>query len=248
MNHRQEVLTQPEFWASYYMSGLEVLSDREPDYGHLCALLSVDKAQAEAWWEKFTGWYPGIFDQSDGWVDDPATVSFRANGVELLTQFYPGDTVYLLKGIDQQEAVMFGIRGPHWRLPMLRWSEARSIAAQAEVPGDTPAGTGSSLAMLLLVPGVWISAGDDEKVVAQELQEAWRGSRLVDDEIARLLTNMWSDLASQAPKNRWWQTADCGWLTDAEHCFRWAREEPASVRSINCLISRMCGGTRKERR
>ncbi len=51
------------------------------------------------WIDKLTGYYDGVFDENDGYIDTPkAVVISLSSGDELCVEFHPGDTIYYING------------------------------------------------------------------------------------------------------------------------------------------------------
>ena len=45
--------------------------------------------------DDLTGYYDGVFDESDGYIDNPNTIKMiLSTGNELFIEFHPGDTIY----------------------------------------------------------------------------------------------------------------------------------------------------------
>ena len=74
------------------------------------------------WWDRFTGYYEGIFEESDGYVDDPATLEepLRQDKV-LKIEFHPGDILYYIND------VQVGSTGPHWKLQTIPYQELEPL-------------------------------------------------------------------------------------------------------------------------
>jgi hypothetical protein len=90
MPGRNDVLANRRFWTSLYASGFGQITAEAPEPAAYCSALGVSEKQVIEWSRKFTGWHPGIFDESDGYSDDPATVRLNlAGGVRLRVEFHP---------------------------------------------------------------------------------------------------------------------------------------------------------------
>ena len=70
---RSDVLLSPYFWAFIAELGFhcDVSTEAAPDEAMIARILGIDRESLKRWGHKFTGWYPGIFDKSDGYLDDP---------------------------------------------------------------------------------------------------------------------------------------------------------------------------------
>jgi hypothetical protein len=220
---RQDVLGDRRFWASLYAGAFGQVGER-PEPAAFCSLLEVDEQDALEWDHEFTGWYPGIFDESDGYSDDPATVRLDlANNVQLRVEFHPGDEYWFLRGPDAAQAMLANI-GPHWALPGLRWQEAVAI-------GDATPENGW-VAALLLLPVVWLTHGDDVREARLAAESAWVASDLVSPASASALAELWVSAVEGGRDFRWKRVAG-DWLCDAHWSAR------SNGRSEAALLNRL---------
>src|SRR5215470_14363225 len=98
MPARHDVLGDRRFWASVYSGAFGKVGEL-PEPAAFYSLLDLDEQAMLDWYRRFTGWYPGIFDESDGYSEDPATVHLAlANGVQLRVEFHPGEQNWFLRG------------------------------------------------------------------------------------------------------------------------------------------------------
>jgi hypothetical protein len=183
MPARQDVLDDRRFWASLYACAFGQVGE-PPEAADVSSRFGLREPETSDWHSEFTGWYPGIFDKSDGFSDDPATIRIAlGNGSELRVEFHPGDLYWYLRGADGEEAMLANV-GPHWALPGLRWQEAAAIAGAA--PGA------DWTVSLLLLPVVWITAGDDVAAARRVAESAWSSSALLPDTpSAAALADLW---------------------------------------------------------
>lgn len=225
MPQRKDVLADRLFWASLYCGTFGQVGD-SPEPSTICSLLEVDERVALDWYHEFVGWYPGIFDESDGYSGDPATIRLAlANGVKLRVEFHPGDRYWFLGGEDGAEAMLANI-GPHWALPGLRWQE--TVAIDDAAPHD------GWMAVLLLLPVVWLTAGEDVRAARQAAESAWMAGHLVAPSAASALADLWVGAVEGGRDFRWRRTSD-GWRCDA----RWSTrsEERSEAVLLNRLVA-----------
>jgi hypothetical protein len=233
---RNDALYVPSFWAWIAcggfgcQGGLGVGADEPPESSTVCSLFGLDAESVEKWSNSFSGWYPGVFDKSDGCLDDPSTVLVPlANGIELHVQFHPGDWCWSLWSDREPTRLELGNLGGHWCQPGLRWQEAASIA---EV------GRRTQPALLpLLLPLVWLTHGDDIDDVRPTVECAWSASGFVSDSAANTLAELWCNTAAGGRNYRWWNEESLGWVTDAEWSSRYAKRPADDVKRINRAIA-----------
>jgi hypothetical protein len=223
---RPDVLGDRRFWAALY-SGAFGQTREPPESAAFCSCLAVDEQGTLEWYQQFTGGYPGIFDDSDGYSDDPATAPLRlANGVQLLVEFHPGDQYWYLRSKDGVKVLLANI-GPHWALPGLRWQEAVAIGDAAPHDGW--------MAVLLLLPTVWLTAGDNVRSARRAAESAWAASNLVDPSSALALAELWASAVAGGRDFRW-QRVSRDWLCDAEWSTRSDRRSKSESRLVNRLV------------
>jgi len=228
---RNDVLRDRRFWAALYAGAFGQVGE-PPDEADVCHLLGVGEEDVQDWYNEFTGWYPGILDESDGCSDDPATVEVTlANGVELRVEVHPGDVFWFLRGPDADEAMLANV-GPHFELPGLRWQEAAAMAAAAPQDGW--------VAMLLLLPAVWLTAGDDGQAARLAAESAWAASELLPDQSsAASLSDLWAKAVDG--RDYTWRRSNDGWVCDAEWSPRAEGRSTGEPGLLNRLITAACG-------
>lgn len=222
---RNDALGDRRFWAALYAGSFGQIAD-PPDEADVCRLLGVGEEDVLDWYDDFTGSYPGILDDSDGHSDDPATVEVAlANGVELRVERHPGDDYWFLRGPDNGEAMLANV-GPHWALPGLRWQEAAAMAAAAPKDGW--------VAMLLLLPVVWLTAGDDGQAARLAAESAWAASKLLPHpSSAAALSDLWANAVDT--RNYTWRRSNDGWVCDAE----WSTRAEGRPTNESGLLNRL---------
>ncbi len=110
------------FWLNYFGCSYLNLYDEEEDasvselMGELCTQEVLE------WWKTFTGWYDGVLDECDGYLDDPAFLEVPlTRGRTLKIEFHPGDTLYYIDGEE------IGSTGPHWKLRTIPYKELEEL-------------------------------------------------------------------------------------------------------------------------
>ncbi|MBQ3546359.1 MAG: immunity protein 19 [Lachnospiraceae bacterium] len=72
------------------------------DNSNECSLMELIQETCildKDWIDKLTGYYDGIFDENDGYINAPNSVVISlSNGDELCVEFHPGDTIYYING------------------------------------------------------------------------------------------------------------------------------------------------------
>lgn len=103
----------PFFFCSCFPNGYLESEDIEiTDYIQENDWLDLD------WVHSFTKYYPGVFDDYDGYVKSPRTLLVKLNrNSNLSIEFHPGDTIFYLNG---QE---IGCTGPHFQLHGIAWDD-----------------------------------------------------------------------------------------------------------------------------
>lgn len=107
------------------------------------------------WWDQFTGYYEGVLDENDGYLDNPTTLEALLSNKILKIEFHPGDILYF---IDDEQ---IGSTGPHYKLRTIPYKEVAKLLSLKN---------GRQL-FLLLLPLVFIEEEDiqfvREKIIEQ---------------------------------------------------------------------------------
>ena len=110
------------FWINYFGCSYLNLYDEEEEASVSELMEELCTEAVCEWWEKFTGWYDGVLDESDGYLDDPAFLEAPlTQGRTLKIEFHPGDTLYYVNGEE------IGSTGPHWKLGTVPYKELEKL-------------------------------------------------------------------------------------------------------------------------
>lgn len=100
------------------------------------------------WPNNFTGYYEGVLDSSDGYVENPTTLKIELSTKNtLFIEFHPGDTIYF---IDDDE---IGCTGPEYFIHKINWKEFCVYTKALD-----------SKEKLLLIPMLGIGNGEQEQL------------------------------------------------------------------------------------
>lgn len=111
------IKNEKDFWLIFLMGCFPESLDNETDET-LSEIISGLYGYNRQWADNFTGYYDGIFDECDGYIDDPATLEMElSTGDKLYIEFHPGDTIYF---INDEE---IGCTGPEYFIHKLDWQE-----------------------------------------------------------------------------------------------------------------------------
>ena len=69
------------------------------------------------WYNQLTNYYDGVFDEGDGYVDNPNAISIPLNNNELLIEFHPGDVLFYMNAIE------IGRTGPDYNIGVISFNE-----------------------------------------------------------------------------------------------------------------------------
>lgn len=110
------------FWIPYFGCCYPNGYDEEEDVSVSEIMEELYTEEVRSWWEGFTGYYEGVFDESDGYLDDPATLEeMFSTDIILKIEFHPGDILYFVN--DKQ----IGSTGPHWELQTIPYKELERL-------------------------------------------------------------------------------------------------------------------------
>lgn len=113
----ETVKNENDFWLIFLMGGFPESLDRETDQT-LSEIISSLYDYNRQWADNFTGYYDGIFDEGDGYIDDPTTLEIELSTREkLYIEFHPEDMLYF---IDNEK---IGCTGPHYFIHKYAWQK-----------------------------------------------------------------------------------------------------------------------------
>ncbi len=112
------------FWINYFGCSYPNSYDEEEDISVSELMYELCTDGIGSWWESFTGYYDGVLDESDGYLDDPTTLEVSlTNERALKIEFHPGDILYFIN--DE----LIGSIGPHWKLQTVPYEEVKRLLA-----------------------------------------------------------------------------------------------------------------------
>ncbi|MDE7223219.1 MAG: immunity protein 19 [Acetatifactor sp.] len=110
------------FWIPYFGCCYPNGYDEEEDVSASELMEELYTEEVRSWWERFTGYYEGVLDESDGYLDDPATLEEMLSQDKILKiEFHPGDILYFIN--DER----IGSTGPHWELQAIPYKELERL-------------------------------------------------------------------------------------------------------------------------
>lgn len=121
---RIEDIDNLSFWTNYFGCSYPNSYDEEEDASVSELMDELYTEEIGRWWEKFTGYYDGVLDESDGYLDDPTTLEVTLTQDKILKiEFHPGDILYFVN----EEQI--GSTGPHWELQTVPYEEVKQLLA-----------------------------------------------------------------------------------------------------------------------
>lgn len=110
------------FWTSYFGCSYPNSYDEEEDTSVSELMYELYTEEIESWWNKFTGYYDGVMDESDGYLDDPTTLEALLMSDKVLKiEFHPGDIFYF---VNEKQ---IGSTGPHWMLQTVSYEDVKQL-------------------------------------------------------------------------------------------------------------------------
>lgn len=124
---RMEDIDNLHFWINYFGCSYPNAYDEEEDVSVSDLMQEICTEESRRWWDAFTGYYDGILEESDGYLDEPTTLETPLSQERMLKiQFHPGDRLYYIN----EEKI--GSTGPHWKLQTIPYEEIRQILGQKQ--------------------------------------------------------------------------------------------------------------------
>lgn len=85
-----------KFWLNFIALSFPTALDRKTDMS-LSEIIEETIPTDIEWWDNFTGYYDGILDESDGYIDNPKTFTYNLTSAQILKiEFHPCDIVYYI--------------------------------------------------------------------------------------------------------------------------------------------------------
>lgn len=92
------------FLMNNFPEGIDVSNDCS-----MARMIAENCVIDKVWVDKLTGYYEGVFDESDGYIENPKTVEICLfSGTLFFVEFHPGDTLYYA------DREMIGCTGPDY--------------------------------------------------------------------------------------------------------------------------------------
>lgn len=89
-----------KFWYNFIALSFPTALDRQTDMSLseiIAKNMPADMKDTTEWWDDFTGYYEGILDESDGYIDNPKTFTYNLTSTQTLKiEFHPCDIVYYI--------------------------------------------------------------------------------------------------------------------------------------------------------
>lgn len=110
------------FWHSFFLSSYPNAYHEQED-NHLLDLAEEIAIEEDLeYWNQLTGWYGGMLDERDGYIDKPSYLEIgMGENNDLRIEFYPGDILYFINGEE------IGNTGSHWKLNVLPFDKIKSV-------------------------------------------------------------------------------------------------------------------------
>jgi hypothetical protein len=231
-----KILSNPNFWFCYLVSSFGQIGESlETDF--VGKIFNINEENTIEWWNSFTGYYEGIFDETDGEVENPNAISIEfQNQVNLVIEFHAGDTYYSLENLSSKQIANLGSIGGHWILPMLRWIEVLSLSQKVKL--DSSSENYSNLVTLLMLPCVWLTKDEDFEEARKVLAEAWIDTGLVTQENAELLALKCCEAIDARKEDFYWLLDnENNWVTNAHWSSRFSDESNQNAKSVTKLLN-----------
>lgn len=105
------------FWRGFIATSFPIAFDEITDLSLTEIMEENDLADCQ-WWNDFTGYYDGILEETDGYLEHPKTFCEQLTPSKCLkVEFHPSDTVYL---INQKE---IACTGAHYHIQIFSFTE-----------------------------------------------------------------------------------------------------------------------------
>lgn len=112
-----EVQNKKDFWIYFLMSNFPESLDIESDET-ICDIISEKYNISSKWIDSFTGYYEGVFEEKDGYIDNPNTIKIQLDELNYwYIEMHPSDTIYFLNNIE------IGCTGAEYFIRNIYWDD-----------------------------------------------------------------------------------------------------------------------------
>ena len=117
----EEVTSKENFMIWFIMNCFPEGIDEETDMS-MYDLIEEEYSFDTEWYDNFTNFYDGVFEENDGYVDDPNAIMIELNNHnELIIEFHPGDVIFFMN--DSQ----IGCTGPEYEIKAITYKEYKEL-------------------------------------------------------------------------------------------------------------------------
>lgn len=113
----EDVMSKEDFVAWFIMNCFPEGLDEENDMS-IYDVMEENYSFDTEWFNKFTCYYDGVFEENDGYVENPNAISVHLNNHnELTIEFHPGDIIFFMNDFE------IGCTGPDYRIKVISFAE-----------------------------------------------------------------------------------------------------------------------------
>ncbi len=109
----EEVICKKDFFVWFIMNCFPEGLDKENDMS-IYDVIEENYSFDIDWFNKFTNYYDGVFEENDGYVDNPNSIIVQLNNHnELIIEFHPGDVIFFMNNLK------IGCTGPDYSIGVI---------------------------------------------------------------------------------------------------------------------------------
>lgn len=123
----EKIMCDKNFIMWFLMNNFPEGIDEENDLS-MNEIISDSCSLDRKWVDEFTNYYNGVFEENDGYVDTPNAIKIQlTNNNELIIEFHPGDTIYLLNNLE------IASTGPNYRIRVINFSKFIELTKNLDI-------------------------------------------------------------------------------------------------------------------
>lgn len=116
-----------DFWVGFMATSFPTAWEEETDMS-LTELIEDNEKSDIDWWSDFTKYYDGVLEESDGYLDEPETLTCELTPAQTLKiEFHPADTVYYIN--DKQIACT----GGHYNIQIIPFKDLMNFFENKQI-------------------------------------------------------------------------------------------------------------------
>lgn len=164
----KDIKDNNNFWLLFLINNFPESLNNETDKT-ISEMVSSNYDIDKEWVDNFVGYYEEVFDENDGYIENPTTLKVQLSTHDyLFIEFHPGDTIYF---VNEKE---IGCTGPEYSIHKINWEKFCEYTKTLNV-GEK----------MLLLPMLFIE-GEEQKELREMVYEGLKVAKIRENDFESL--------------------------------------------------------------